>query len=143
MFLPLTIKMIAPKVASLIYLKQLVKLNSNSPILSTASSTSLIDPLDVIHRMIDLRAQLAELEQQVHTLQPAFYAACLALNTDKIELEQAIVSRRLSPGKWDYSDDIVEQEVLLSRLKKQFQHTHEPISGREVIWAVRLLLLTA
>ncbi len=119
-----------------------MKLDANPPILATDSSSSLLDPLDVINAMIDLRAQLAELEQQIQALQLAFYAACLALNTDKIELERAIVSRRLSPGKWDYSDDIVEQEELLSHLKKQFQQTHEPISGREVTWAVRLLLLT-
>ena len=120
-----------------------MKLDSNPPILSADSSSNLLDPLDVINTMIDLRAQLAELEQQVQALQPAFYAACVALNTDKIELERAIISRRLSPGKWDYSDDVVEQEELLTRLKKQFQKTHEPISGREVIWAVKLLLLTA
>jgi hypothetical protein len=120
-----------------------MKLDSKPPILSTESSANLLDPLDVINMMIDLRAQLAELEQQVQTLQPAFYAACVALNTDKMELERAIISRRLSPGKWNYSDDIVEQEELLSRLKKQFQQNHEPISGREVIWAVKLLLLTA
>lgn len=93
--------------------------------------------------MIDLRAQLAELEQQVQSLQPAFYDACVALNTDKIELERAIISRRLSPAKWNYSDVIVQQEELLTRLKKQFQQTHEPVSGREVIWALKLLLLSA
>ncbi len=120
-----------------------MKLDSNLPILSNNSSSSLLDPFDVINTMIHLRSQLAELEQQIQAIQPAFYAACVALNTDKIEMERATISRRLSPGKWDYSDDIVEQEELLSNLKKQFQQTHEPISGKEVIWAVRLLLLTA
>ncbi|MGI0488622.1 hypothetical protein ACN4EK_24695 [Pantanalinema rosaneae CENA516] len=119
-----------------------MKLGSNPPILSTDSAANLLDPIEIINTMIDLRAQLAELEQQVQALQPAFYAACAVLNTDKIEVERAIISRRLSPGKWNYSNDIVEQEELLTRLKKQFQQAHEPISGREVIWAVKLLLLT-
>ena len=113
----------------------------SQPLLTTHDApATLLDPLDIIYAMIDLRAQLAQLEQQVQSLQPAFYAACLTLNTDKIELERAT---RLTPGKWDYSNNIVEQEEMLSRLKKQFQQAHEPISGREVIWAVRLLLLTA
>lgn len=120
-----------------------MKLDSAPPTISTDAPANLLSPLDIIDAMINLRSQLAELEQQIQALQPAFYAACIALNTDKIEMERATISRRLSPGKWDYSNDIVEQEELLSRLKKQFQQTHEPISGREVIWAVRLLLLTA
>jgi hypothetical protein len=120
-----------------------MQLYSNPPIISSDLSSDLSTPFEVINTMIDLRVQMAELEQQIQVLQPAFYAACLALNTDKIELERAIVSRRLSPGKWDYSDHIVEQEELLSHLKKQFQQTHEPISGRGITWAVRLLLLTA
>lgn len=120
-----------------------MKLDSNPPILSANSSSNLLEPIDVINTMIDLRTQLAQLEQQIQSLQPAFYAACVALNTDKIELKRAVINRRLSPGKWGYSDDIVEQEELLTHLKKQFQKTHEPISGREVIWAVKLLLLTA
>lgn len=120
-----------------------MKLDSTPPTISADTPSDLLNPLDVIDAMISLRAQLAQLEQQIQSLQPAFYAACLALNTDKIEMERATISRRLSPGKWDYSDDIVEQEELLSRLKKQFQQNHEPISGREAIWAVRLLLLSA
>ena len=120
-----------------------MKLDAKSPIRSIDSSSNLLDPIDIINAMIDLRAQLTELEQQIQTLQPAFYDACIALNTSKIELERAIVSRRLSPGRWNYSDDIMEQEKMLTRLKKQFQLSHEPISGREVIWAIRLLLLVA
>jgi len=120
-----------------------MKLDSVPPTRSVEAPSNLLDPTDVINTMIDLRAQLAQLEQQVQALQPTFYAACAALNTEKIELERAIISRRLSPAKWDYSDDVAQQEELLSLLKKQFQKTHEPISGREVIWAVKLLLLSA
>ncbi len=65
----------------------------------------LIQPLDVIHAMIDLRAQVAELELQIQALQTTFGAACLALNTDKISLERAIISRRLTPGRWAYSGE--------------------------------------
>lgn len=100
----------------------------------------LIQPLDVIRAMIDLRAQVAELELQIQTLQPTFGAACLALNTDKISLERAIISRRLTPGRWAYSNDVVEQEDLFKLLKKQFQQTHEPIAGREVAWTIKLIL---
>ena len=46
-----------------------------TPTLSTSS--------EVIDRMIELRVQLFELEQQI--LQPAFFATCLSLNTDKIQ----------------------------------------------------------
>ena len=93
--------------------------------------------------MIDLRAQMAELEQQIQGLQPAFFAACVALNTDKIALSRAVITRRLTPGQWAYEHDIVEQEDLLKILKRQFQETHEPIAGREVTWAIKLLITTA
>lgn len=92
--------------------------------------------------MIDLRAQVAELDLQIQALQPSFNTACLALNTDKIALERAIISRRLTPGKWDYSNDVIVQEDLFKSLKKQFQQTHEPISGREVAWTIKLILPT-
>lgn len=119
-----------------------MKLDSNPPIRSNHSSSSLLDPLDVINAMIDLRTQLTELQQQVDALQPAFYAACAALQLEKIATDRATISRRLTPGKWDYSDDIVEQENLLKQLKFQFQQAHEPIGGREVYWMIKFLLAT-
>lgn len=102
--------------------------------------TDVLNPSQIIDRMIELRLSLSELESQIQALQPAFFAACLALNTDKITRERAIVSRRLTPGQWVYSPEIVTQEDLLKQLKKQFQDTHEPSGGREVIWAIKLLL---
>jgi hypothetical protein len=120
-----------------------MQIDIHSPLTSTHSpSTDTLAPIDVINTMIDLRFQLAELEQQIQALQPTFFAACIALNTDKITIERATITRRLTPGRWAYSSDIVEQEDLLKQLKKQFQQTHEPIGGREVTWAVKLLLTT-
>lgn len=106
-------------------------------------SAELLSPSAVINTMIGLRIQLAELEQQIQALQPTFFAACVALNTDKIALERATISRRLTPGQWAYPADVVEREDLLKQLKRQFQPTHEPIAGREVTWAIKLLLTTA
>lgn len=117
-------------------------LDPNPPIRSATASSNLLDPLDVINSMLDLRTQLAALQQQVDALQPAFYAACAALQLEKITTERATISRRLTPGKWDYSDEIVEQEDLLKQLKSQFQQTHEPIGGREVYWMIKFLLAT-
>lgn len=105
-----------------------------------SKTTEVLDPSQIIDRMIELRSHLSELESQIQALQPAFFAACLALNTDKIALERPIISRRLTPGQWSYSPEIVTQEDLLKQLKKQFQETHEPSGGREVIWAIKLLL---
>jgi hypothetical protein len=111
---------------------------------STSSDLAqLPSPIEIINAMIDLRVQLLELEQQIQALQPTFFAACLALNTDKIALERAIITRRLTPGQWTYSPDIGEQEDLLKQLKRQFQQYHEPTSGRDVTWIVKLLLTTA
>jgi hypothetical protein len=120
-----------------------MKLDSRPP--STAinsSSFDFLDPLEIINEMIDLRTQLAELEQQVKALQPAFYAACAALKQEKILTERAIISRRLTPGRWAYSPEIVEQEDWLKQLKSQFHQNHEPIKGREVYWLVKLLMLS-
>ena len=51
---------------------------------------------------------------------------------------QAVISRRLTPGKWDYPNHVVEQEEELKKTKRQFQETHEPTAGREVIWSIKL-----
>lgn len=100
----------------------------------------LLNPTDIIEHMIDLRLQLAQLEQQVKELQPAFFAACLTFNRESIELKQATIKRRLTPGKWSYDPEITGQEHLLKALKRQFQNDHDPVSGRELIWIVKLLL---
>jgi hypothetical protein len=119
------------------------------PSLTTVSDSAteinfdLLSPLEVIEAMIDLRIQLAEIEQQIQVLQPGFYAACAALNTEKIERDRALISRRLTPGQWAYSPDVIEQELLFKQLKQQFQKKHEPTGGREVIWAIKLLLMAA
>jgi hypothetical protein len=110
---------------------------------STGSDLAqLPSPIEIINAMIDLRVQLCELERQIQALQPAFFAACMALNTEKIELEHAIISRRLTPAQWTYSPDILQQQDLLKQLKRQFQQKHEPTSGREITWVIKLLLAT-
>jgi hypothetical protein len=108
-----------------------------------APTIDLIDPLEVIEAMIDLRIQCEQLETQIDALKPAFYAACATLNAERIERERALITRRLTPGQWAYSPDVLEQELLFKQLKQQFQKQHEPTGGREVIWAVKLLLAFA
>jgi hypothetical protein len=103
----------------------------------------VLQPTSVIDAMIELRIQLHQLEQQIQALQPSFYAACMAINLDKIAFERAVITRRLTPGQWDYSDQVLEQELLFKQLKQQFQQVHEPTGGREVIWAMKLLLTLA
>jgi hypothetical protein len=67
----------------------------DSPSANFTNSSRLLAPVEIIDVMIDLRIQMSELEQQIQSLQPAFFAACLALNTDKIALERAIITRTL------------------------------------------------
>ncbi|BAZ70859.1 hypothetical protein NIES4106_56560 (plasmid) [Fischerella sp. NIES-4106] len=102
------------------------------------NSNKLLSPNEIINAMIDLRIQLAELEQQIQDLQPAFRAACMALKTEKIELERAIISRRLTPAQWTYSKDILQQQDLIKQLKHQFQLDHEPTGGRDITWMIRM-----
>lgn len=109
----------------------------------TTPDAAWLDPTAILNAMIELRVQVAELEQQIQALQPAFFAACVALNSEKIALERALITRRLTPGQWAYSPDVLEQEALFKQLKQQFQKAHEPTGGREVIWAIKLLLTLA
>jgi hypothetical protein len=111
--------------------------SSNS---STTLDLDLLNPLDVIETMIDLRVQLAQLEHQIKTLQPTFFAACFALNQVKIERQRAIVSQKRTPAQWSYATEILEQELLLKQLRKQFQQDHEPTGGRQITWMIKLLL---
>lgn len=108
-----------------------------------SSHPEVLQPTSIIDAMIELRIQLHQLEQQIQALQPSFYAACVALNMDKIAFERAVITRRLTPGQWDYSDQVLEQEFLFKQLKQQFQQVHEPTGGREVVWAIKLLLTLA
>lgn len=111
-----------------------------SPTSPTATENPLLDPFEVIESMIDLRIQLAQIEHQIQSLQPAFFTACLILNQAKIERHRAIISRKLTPARWTYAGEILEQEVLLKQLRKQFQQDHEPTGGRETTWIIKLLL---
>jgi hypothetical protein len=115
--------------------------DTQNPTLSP--SIDLLNSTEILNAMIELRIQLREIEEQIQALQPAFFAACLALNLDKIALDRATITRRLTPAQWAYSANVLEQETLFKQLKQQFQQTHEPIAGREVIWAIKLLLTTA
>ncbi len=110
------------------------------PQVNELGCTDFLSPLEIIDAMVELKIQLQELEHQIQALQPAFFAACLALNTEKIERTRATITRRLTPGQWMYSIEIVEQEDLLKQLKRQFHQDHEPTSGREVTWTMKLLL---
>ena len=107
----------------------------------STAATEMLNPADVLEMMIELRFQLREIEEQIQALQPAFFAACLALNLEKTTLQRATIARRLTQARWDYSDSISEQEAWLKQLKQQFQHSNEPTGGREVTWMVKLLLV--
>lgn len=100
-------------------------------------------PLDIIDEMIDLRIHVFEMEREIQALQPAFFAACLALNTDKIQHSRATITRKLTPAQWTYSAEILGQEALLKQLKHLFQQNYEPTSGRDVTWVIKLLLAQA
>ncbi len=106
-------------------------------------STEVLNPIEIINTMIDLRIQLSELTEQIEKLQPAFFAACMILNTDKISVSRAIITRRLTPGQWTYPPDILQQLDLIKKLKQQFHQTHEPTSGRDITWVIKLLLMNA
>ncbi len=101
---------------------------------------SVSSPFDIINEMIDLRIHVFEMEREIQALQPAFFAACLALNTEKIQHQRATITRKLTPAQWTYSSDVLEQEALLKQLKRLFQQNHEPSSGRDMTWVIKLLL---
>ncbi|WP_013334779.1 hypothetical protein [Gloeothece verrucosa] len=102
-------------------------------------TNEIATPEQIINTMIDLRLAVYELEQQIETLRPDFFAACLALNTEKITLEKAIITKKLTPGVWNYSPEVKSTEALLKQLKRQFQEDHEPIRGRDITWIIKLL----
>lgn len=95
--------------------------------------------LAIVDRMIELRLQLAAIEQEIDTLQPAFYAACAALSEDRIDTPRAIITRRRTPGRWLYPLSVTTVEETLNQQKLRFQKENEPVSGRELIWAIRLV----
>lgn len=100
---------------------------------------SKLSPTEIMEAMIDLRIQSRVIEAQIDQLMPAFKAACASFGRDRIELERATIGKRLTPGQWNYSASILEQEALLKHLKQQFQITHEPCGGREITWTLKLL----
>lgn len=103
-------------------------------------ATNTPDVSDVIDEMINLYTLKVQLEQQIKDLKPAFFKACDQQETNcRVKHERAIVSRRLTPGRWNYPSYIIDQELQLKRCKQEFQDSHEPQAGREVIWSIKLI----
>ena len=102
-------------------------------------NTDSLSPNNVINQMIALRLQRAAIDHQIDTLKPTFFEACATLDISQLRHEQALVSRQLTPGQWDYPSPILEQEQQLKQLKQQFRETHEPATGRELSWSIRLI----
>jgi hypothetical protein len=103
------------------------------------NSSKILTPNQAIERMIDLRIQQADLEQQIQALKSAFFEACNQQDTDHIENGRAFIFCKLTPGKWNYPTNIINHERKLKQLKKDFQDNHEPDTGREVFWVIKLL----
>ena len=101
-------------------------------------NTKATSPDDIINQMVALRLQRAELDDQIEMLQPAFIEACAALDISQLEHEQALIYRKLTRGQWEYPNHIQESEQQLKRLKQQFRDTHEPTTGREISWIIKL-----
>lgn len=101
---------------------------------STLSSTNIID------QMIALHTHKKMLEQKILELEPAFFEACNQQGNDKINREQALVYRKITPGRWVYPHNIVEQQERLKQLKQEFQDAHEPNHGREISWVVKIYM---
>jgi hypothetical protein len=97
-------------------------------------------PEQIIDRMIALRIEQNKITQKINTLQAQFFEACHAQNTDQIQHDQALIYKRITPGKWTYSSDILAIEEELKAKRKEFQQSHEPTAGREETWGIRLLL---
>lgn len=57
-------------------------------------ATDSLTSADVINQMINLRIQLADLEHQINTLKPAFFAACAEQDNNQFELERAMAHTR-------------------------------------------------
>jgi hypothetical protein len=103
------------------------------------NSPQTLTPNQAIERMIDLRIQQAKLKQQIQALKPAFFEACSQQDTDQIKNGRAFIFCKLTPGKWNYSTNIINHERKLKQLKKDFQENHEPNTGREVFWVNSLM----
>lgn len=100
--------------------------------------TNAADHNEVINQMVALRLQRAELDNQIETLQPAFIEACATLDISQLEHEQALIFRKLTRGQWEYPEHIQEHEQQLKHIKQKFRDTHEPTTGREISWVIRL-----
>jgi hypothetical protein len=94
----------------------------------------------IIDQMIALHTQKKILEQQIQELEPAFFEACNQQDNDKINGERALVYRKITPGRWVYPNNIIEQQEQLKQLKQEFQDTHEPNHGREISWVVKIYM---
>ena len=92
---------------------------------SSLSSAKIID------QMIALHTQKKVLEQQILELEPAFFEACNQQSNDKINGERALVYRKITPGRWVYPHNIVEQQERLKQLKQEFQPTF-----RSLLWSL-------
>ena len=98
-----------------------------------------LNPSDVIETMIELHIQHNTIKQAIADLKPEFFEACKAQDTDQIRHERVLIHKRISPGQWNYPSEIMTLADELKARRKDFQKHHEPVSGREEHWAIRLV----
>ena len=101
-------------------------------------TTEPFDANEIIQQMIQLHIQRKHIHEQIEALNPLFYNACETQNSDRFRLAQATIFRNVSKGSWTYPSYIVEAEERYKQLKKDFEETHEPPSGRNNGWKLRL-----
>jgi hypothetical protein len=105
-------------------------------------SKKTVTPSQIIEQMIDLQIQLKEVERQIQKFTPTFHDACHQLTgdqIDRIDTERASIHFKTKAGKWEYDLEIDNVERHLRQLRKEFRDTHEPISGREEYWSIKLV----
>ena len=100
--------------------------------------TEPFDANEIIQQMIELHIQRKHIQAQIKALNPIFYKACEAQESDRFRREQATIFRHASKGSWTYPSHILEAEEHLKQLKKAFEETHEPSFGRNNGWTLRL-----
>ncbi len=105
-----------------------------------------------ILKMIQLKREEAEIRERIEESSEGFMAACYTAvehavpgievvvdeAKDKVQLEVdgALIFKKKTAGKWDWSKPILALMKQLKEMQKRFKDKYEPISGQDEYWSV-------
>lgn len=97
---------------------------------------------EIVLKAVSIKAKIAALEAEYTEMKASLFKACdklvKGLESPRIDTDDAVLVRSSTRGTWKFSAAITKLDNEVKAMKKVYQLKHEPISGREPMWIIKL-----